>query len=115
MMVQFTLAIACIAFAIAVISFLLILVLINGNIKSTNNTSNNSSESDEYQKGWQEAITFMVSNIHLTMFDLYRTQDVLDFETNLESFTKRMDHIVTNPNYRDDAIIKYKEYMKENQ
>lgn len=83
---------------------------------NTDKTPDNKNDVDnpDFKRGWDEAIVFMISNIHLTMYDLYRTHDVLDFDTHMQSFETRLNHLVTNNEYRKETIKQYEEYTKGN-
>jgi len=116
----FALIVSCIAFVLACLSLVLTTMLIQNklnsktqpNITVNNDIPKDNKPSEDYDNGWTNAIEFMLMNINITMFDLYRTNDVLDYETNLESFHTRMNHLAQNEKYRNEAVKEYEEYMK---
>lgn len=67
---------------------------------------------EDYQQGWNDAVTYMLANINITMFDLYRTNDVLDYHSHLESFQNRMNYIVSNKEYQEEVVQEFNKYTK---
>ena len=97
----------------------ILLILVTGtklspniNITTDKESTDKNDVHPEFKRGWDEAVVFMLSNMHLTMYDLYRTHDVLDFDTHMESFETRLNHLVSNNQYRQEAIKEFEEYMK---
>lgn len=110
--------VAWVALVLAGFAMLTALMLANELIKKNSenhintDTVNTDDVSEDFKEGWSQAINFMMSSINITMFDLYRTHDVLDYESNTEEFMNRINHIIENDRYREDTINEYQEYMK---
>ena len=110
-----------VAVTISILSFLMTLTMINDKVKTQPNItiktdkSNDGEKSPDYQAGWRDAVDYMLSNINITMFDLYRTNDVLDYHSHMESFQSRMNRIASNKEYQEEVVKEYNEYMKGNE
>ena len=112
-----TAIVAWIALVLAGFAMLTGLMLVNELIKkNSENHINTETPSDGYSEdfktGWSRSSSFMMSMINITMFDLYRTQDVLDYDTNTQEFISRLNRIIEDESYRSEAIKQYEEYME---
>ena len=113
---------ACIGTVIALVALFLSALVLNSSLapsQSPNITIKNDSPTDdptntskEYDRGFEDGRDILIKTLNITMYDMYRTHDILDFETLFEELFERMGRISQDDKYRTETIEHMNEYLK---
>ena len=68
--------------------------------------------SAEFTKGYDTGTHFITNLLDVAMYDLYRTHDVLDFESHSDNLSNRMRLISENEEYQQEVLQAFEEYKK---
>lgn len=75
--------------------------LLNNNITTSSHESVDSSD-EKFNEGFSAAHDSIIEILQLSLFDMYRNYDILDFDEHYNSIIERMRKISSDSKYRDD-------------
>lgn len=92
------------------------------NVTNINIPSNSQSEtpseeeeglSEEFKEAFETGRNHVWTTVQLSIFDMYRNMEILDYDAQLDELSKRMDLIVSDDSYREMVIEEFKAFMEE--
>ena len=103
---------------LAIVSLLVLnyIMMYMNNINNINNDNNDSGDSDdsgdiEFQKGFDKAREYFWYILQLTIYELYRNMDILDYDSLMDSIKDTMETLLSNDELRTEAIQELNKYF----
>ncbi len=123
-MVITALILSIVSIIIGCITFILLTMVVNHLMSNSNlakdeqlETIQNSKHipdgmNDTFQDGYDAANDHFWYILQLSIFDMYRNMDILDFDSLIGSIKSKMDNIITDADLRSELIDELQNYFK---
>lgn len=101
---------------LGLISILISFININAQLNNKNTHTENTPKqeySEDMQRGIDIGKDAMLNALILTVFDMYRQSEILDYDTQINDIMKRMNMMMENDDYRAEVISELESYRKE--